>query len=175
MCVHCIVHNCCAQCSAQNRPDDFPSHPPDNDHCSDVYLREGGSHPTSIWSPRWGHPIAISSRSWAIVPCCLHDPTFSHFDRTPRGRVSNINESQQLLSWSLTSLFSTNMAISETKWKSTTLPYKHIRDCDKMMTLNNHGVQQASRILWTVAGLSKSNCEGKPASARADLMALLTA
>jgi len=29
---------------AQNRPDNFPSYPPDNHHCSDdVYLREGGN------------------------------------------------------------------------------------------------------------------------------------
>ena len=28
---------------AKNRPDNFPSYPPDNHHCSDdVYLREGG-------------------------------------------------------------------------------------------------------------------------------------
>ena len=33
------VHN-----TAQNRPDNFSSYPPDNHHCSDdVYLREGGS------------------------------------------------------------------------------------------------------------------------------------
>jgi len=41
MCVHCsctiVAHNI-----AQNRPDNFPSYPPDNHHCSDdVYLREG--------------------------------------------------------------------------------------------------------------------------------------
>ena len=33
-----VAHNI-----AQNRPDSFPSYPPDNHHCSDdVYLREGG-------------------------------------------------------------------------------------------------------------------------------------
>jgi len=42
-------------------------------------------------------------------------------------------------------------------------------------TSHNHGMEQASRILPTVAGLSKSNSDGKPASTRADLMALLTA
>jgi len=32
-----IAHN-----TAQNRPDNFPSYPPDNQHCSDdVYLKEG--------------------------------------------------------------------------------------------------------------------------------------
>jgi len=44
MCVHCagyiVAHN-----SAQNRPDNFPSYPPDNHHhCSDdVYLRKEGN------------------------------------------------------------------------------------------------------------------------------------
>jgi len=34
-----VAHNI-----AQNRPDNFPSYPPGNHHCSvDVYLREGGS------------------------------------------------------------------------------------------------------------------------------------
>jgi len=43
MCVHCTVHNCCAQ-YCTNRPDNFPSYPPDNHHCSDdAYLREGGA------------------------------------------------------------------------------------------------------------------------------------
>jgi len=33
-----VAHNI-----AQNRPDNFPSYPPDNHYCSDdVYLREGG-------------------------------------------------------------------------------------------------------------------------------------
>jgi len=33
-----VAHN-----TAQNRPDNFPSYPPDNNHCyDDVYLREGG-------------------------------------------------------------------------------------------------------------------------------------
>ena len=42
MCVHCTVHNCYTQCIAQNRPDNFPSYPLHNHHCSDdVYLREG--------------------------------------------------------------------------------------------------------------------------------------
>jgi len=38
-----VAHNI-----AQNRPDNFPSYPPDNHHCyDDVYLREGG-----IWKCR---------------------------------------------------------------------------------------------------------------------------
>jgi len=36
-----VAHNI-----AQNKPDDFPSYPPDNHHCcDDVYLREGGVYP----------------------------------------------------------------------------------------------------------------------------------
>jgi len=40
-----VVHNI-----AQNRPDNFPSYPPDNHHCSDdVYLREGGYTLKRLW------------------------------------------------------------------------------------------------------------------------------
>jgi len=40
-----VVHNI-----AQNRPDNFPSYPPDNQHCSDdVYLREGVGWTVEIW------------------------------------------------------------------------------------------------------------------------------
>ena len=39
-----VAHNI-----AQNRPDNFPSYPPDNQHCSDdVYLREGGPRPYTV-------------------------------------------------------------------------------------------------------------------------------
>jgi len=42
----CVCFALCATAAhniAQNRPDNFPSYPPDNHHCSDdVYLREGG-------------------------------------------------------------------------------------------------------------------------------------
>jgi len=48
--VHVCALHCCtivAHNIAQNRPDNFPSNPPDNHHHSDdVYLREGGT-PTS--------------------------------------------------------------------------------------------------------------------------------
>jgi len=41
-----VAHN-----NAQNRPDNFPSYPPDNHHCSDdVYLREGGSPDSDTWA-----------------------------------------------------------------------------------------------------------------------------
>ena len=44
-----VAHN-----SAQNRPDNFPSYPPDNHHCSDdVYL--GGGHFVRELSPRQTH------------------------------------------------------------------------------------------------------------------------
>jgi len=43
-----VAHNI-----AQNRPDNFPSYPPDNHHCSnDVYLREGGSTCVNNFCPR---------------------------------------------------------------------------------------------------------------------------
>ena len=41
MCVHCTV--LCTIVAHNIAPDNFPSYPPDNHHCSDdVYLREGG-------------------------------------------------------------------------------------------------------------------------------------
>jgi len=43
MCVHTALCTTVAHNTAQNKPDNFPSYPPDNHHCSDdVYLREGG-------------------------------------------------------------------------------------------------------------------------------------
>jgi len=43
MCVCIALCTIVAHNIAQNRPDNFPSCPPDNHHCSDdVYLREGG-------------------------------------------------------------------------------------------------------------------------------------
>jgi len=45
ICVHIALCTIVAHNIAQNRPDIFPSYPPDNHHCSDdVYLREGGMH-----------------------------------------------------------------------------------------------------------------------------------
>jgi len=42
MCVCIALCTTVAHNSAQNIPDNFPSYPPDNHHCSDdVYLREG--------------------------------------------------------------------------------------------------------------------------------------
>jgi len=43
MCVCIALCTTVAHNIAQNRPDNFPSYPPDNHHCSDdVYLREDG-------------------------------------------------------------------------------------------------------------------------------------
>jgi len=43
ICVHNALCTIVAHNIAQNRPDNFPSYPLDNHHCSDdVYLREGG-------------------------------------------------------------------------------------------------------------------------------------
>jgi len=49
------------------------------------------TYPTSIWRPRWGEYIGISSRSsatenyspWSIVLRYLRDPSFIHLGRTP--------------------------------------------------------------------------------------------
>ena len=46
MCVCIALCTIVAHNIAQNRPDNFPSYPLDNHHCSDdVYLREGGARP----------------------------------------------------------------------------------------------------------------------------------
>jgi len=53
----CVLH--CAQNTAENRPDNFPSYPPVNHYCSDdVYLREGGVQgwckcSNALWSEVW--------------------------------------------------------------------------------------------------------------------------
>ena len=42
ICVCTALRTIVAHNIVQNRPDNFPSYPPDNHHCSDdVYLREG--------------------------------------------------------------------------------------------------------------------------------------
>ena len=42
ICVHTALCTIVARNTAQNRPDNFPSYPPDNHHSfDDVYLREG--------------------------------------------------------------------------------------------------------------------------------------
>jgi len=44
-----VAHN-----TAQNRPDNFPSYPPDNHHCSDDdYLREVGKTQTKKFPEVW--------------------------------------------------------------------------------------------------------------------------
>jgi len=49
MCVCIALCTIVAHNIAQNRPDNFPSYPPDNHHCSnDVYLREGGTAQVAI-------------------------------------------------------------------------------------------------------------------------------
>jgi len=55
----CVCSSLCtivAHNTAQNRPDNFPSCPPDYHHCSDdVYLRERGvvRDPTSLFDSFW--------------------------------------------------------------------------------------------------------------------------
>jgi len=47
ICVYSSLCTIVAHNTAQNRPDNFPSRPPDNHHCSDdVYLRERGD---TVW------------------------------------------------------------------------------------------------------------------------------
>ena len=57
-----VAHNI-----AQNRPDNFPSYPPDNHHRSDdVYLREGGQTPLNV-------PIHVGASTFPCNTCSL-DP-----------------------------------------------------------------------------------------------------
>jgi len=56
-----VAHNI-----AQNRPDNFPSYPPDNNRRSDdVYLREGGYFCTMYLTAKFHHPTF--NRSTVIV------------------------------------------------------------------------------------------------------------
>jgi len=56
-----VAHNI-----AQNRPDNFPSYPPDNHHHSDdVYLREGGRGCNKVAAPqRVGGPTQSGEQWW---------------------------------------------------------------------------------------------------------------
>jgi len=50
VCVCSSLYTIVAHNTAHNRPDNFPSCPPDNHHCSDdVSLREGGKERDSQW------------------------------------------------------------------------------------------------------------------------------
>jgi len=58
----CVCSSLCtvvAHNIAQNRPDNFPSYPPDNHHCfDDVYLKEGGRRGEE---GQWKHNSAVSA------------------------------------------------------------------------------------------------------------------
>jgi len=60
MCVRGNAHNI-----AQNRPDNFPSYPPDNHHCSDdVYLREEGRTPEAMKGTAFMQPEAMKGTAF---------------------------------------------------------------------------------------------------------------
>jgi len=54
LCVHCTVHNCCKHNIAENRPDIFPSYPPDNHH---------SRHLTTAWVFAGGNMLCDELRS----------------------------------------------------------------------------------------------------------------
>jgi len=59
VCVYSSLCTIVAHITAKNRPDNFPSYPPDNHHCSDdVYLREGGTLKGTWSSDKHGEKIA---------------------------------------------------------------------------------------------------------------------
>ena len=65
----CVCSSLCtivAHNIAQNRPDNFPSYPPDNHHCSDdIYLRERGCcccHISSYW---WKNAVTMKNEHFS--------------------------------------------------------------------------------------------------------------
>jgi len=75
-----VVHNI-----AQNRADNYPSYPPDNQHCSDdVYLREGG--PSLVLTNQWTFfiPTAITDTTvwWSV---CRHWRLVQQISTPPNG------------------------------------------------------------------------------------------
>jgi len=69
ICVQFTVYNN----TAQNRPDNFPSYPPDNHHCSDdVYLRERGGE--------WNTEALTNPNQW---PLLIHRWTRGGMDVAP--------------------------------------------------------------------------------------------
>jgi len=70
MYVHCTVHNCCtAHNIAQNRPDNFPSYPPDNHHRSDdVYLRKDQSNDDCLEDKRGNYQVC--SMQYCVQQLC---------------------------------------------------------------------------------------------------------
>jgi len=62
ICVCIALCTIFAHNSAENRPDNFLSYPPDNHHCSDdVYLRERGKGGIFQVNPAWQFPLASLS------------------------------------------------------------------------------------------------------------------
>jgi len=66
----CVCSSLCtivAHDTAQNRPNNFPSCPPDNHHCSDdFYLRERGN-----CSVGWGHMAVVHPKFYLNSPTAL--------------------------------------------------------------------------------------------------------
>ena len=70
-----VAHN-----TAQNRPDNFPSCPPDNHHCSnDVYLRERGDMAYRSYNTAWStirecnEHMPLQTTADSVVTCLFHD------------------------------------------------------------------------------------------------------
>jgi len=67
ICVCIALCTIVAHSIAQNRPDNFPSYPPDNHHCSDdVCLREGGSY-------RQRNINRFCTEEWASILECIDE------------------------------------------------------------------------------------------------------
>ena len=77
----CVCSSLCtivAHNTAQNRPDNFPSCPPDNHHCSDnIYFREAGVVLQDIWSWQTGVFVEQGQGNVAHLRAKLHNATQS--------------------------------------------------------------------------------------------------
>jgi len=82
ICVCIALCTIVAHSIAQNRPDSFPSYPPDNHHCSDdVYLREGrmgrkhrvfpGTRPSGLAASAEKHPQKVNASYGVACACWL--------------------------------------------------------------------------------------------------------
>ena len=133
------VHNVCsslctvvAHNTAQNRPDNFPSCPPDNHHCSDdVYLRErgGGSlrSTPSEWTQRMYVTLRPVSRYWCILAIIRYEQTempANSYQGRSDGGISVYIPSQNL---SLKIILCTNIAADVVRL----LVYRTVVSCSK--------------------------------------------
>jgi len=127
ICVSITLCTIVAHNIAQNRPDNFPSFPPDNHHCSDdVYLREGGFWETRGSGFLEGVPVTqqtVSSIEWISQhwsqPQKNHPPALSYLhppsDATPSTDTTAKKSRNHLQNWRLIDWVRFNVPLN-TSW-----------------------------------------------------------